>query len=161
MSKYFAAHVLLGVIGVASLGSASYAQTSTKPLGREQRRIVTSVETMFHAMDSNDRGLLNSVIEPDFYLFDAGKRFDSQSITALIQHLKASGTAFEWHVTDPDVHIAGTTAWVAYVDRGSMTDATGRTNKTWLESAFLIKRAGRWRLAFMQSTPAAENLSAK
>jgi len=67
-----------------------------------------------------------------------------------------SGKHIEWNVTDPDVHIDRTTAWVAYVDRGSITDAAGTMDKTWLESVYLVKRAGRWRLAFMESTLAAE-----
>jgi hypothetical protein len=33
-----------------------------------------------------------------------------------------------------------------------MTDASGTTNQKWLESAFLEKEAGVWKVVFMHST---------
>jgi len=63
------------------------------------------------------------------------------------------------NVTEPDVHISGNTAWIAYVNKGSITDASGTTNQKWLESAFLEKQAGNWKIIFMHSTrvPIASN----
>jgi len=40
-------------------------------------------------------------------------------------------------VTEPDAHISGNTAWIAYVNKGSISDASGTVNQNWLESAFL------------------------
>jgi hypothetical protein len=45
-------------------------------------------------------------------------------------------------VTEPDVHISGNTAWIAYVNKGSITDRSGTIDQKWLESAFLEKREG-------------------
>jgi hypothetical protein len=59
------------------------------------------------------------------------------------------------------VHIEGATGWIAYVDNGSMIEASGSTAMEWLESAFLINRAGQWKLVFMQSTPVAHAARAK
>lgn len=42
--------------------------------------------------------------------------------------------------------------WIAYVNDGSITDASGRANQRWLESAFLQKQAGVWKVLFMHST---------
>ena len=132
-----------------------FAQSTAKPLGPEQRRVVASVETMFRAAARNDPKMFDSVTTAGFYLFDAGSRFNGNSILAVIQRLKASGKRFEWNVMEADVHIDGNSAWIAYVDRGSMIQATGITKMEWLESAFLSKQAGQWKLAFMQSTPVA------
>jgi ketosteroid isomerase-like protein len=63
-----------------------------------------------------------------------------------------AGKRFEWNVTEPDVHISGNTAWIAYVNQGSITDASGTLGQKWLESAFLQKQAGIWKIAFMHST---------
>jgi hypothetical protein len=145
---------LLSFTAISAFAQAR--QTNPKPLDPEKLRVVATVEAMFRALEGSDLRALDCVTEPGFYVFDSGTRLDAESILALLQQVELSGKHFEWHVTDPDVHIDRSTAWVAYVDRGSITDATGRTDKTWLESAFLVKRAGGWRLAFMQSTPAAE-----
>jgi len=63
-----------------------------------------------------------------------------------IKILIAAGKRYEWSVTEPDVHISGNTAWIAYVNKGSITDAAGTTNLTWLESAVLQKQAGNWKI---------------
>jgi ketosteroid isomerase-like protein len=70
----------------------------------------------------------------------------------LIKALHAEGKRFEWNVTEPDVHITGNMAWIAYVNKGSITDASGTVNQNWLESAFLQKQAGIWKIVFMHST---------
>ena len=51
-------------------------------------------------------------------------------------------------VAEPNVHISGNTAWIAYVNKG-ITDASGTTNQKWLESDFLEKQAGVWKIVFM------------
>ena len=70
---------------------------------------------------------------------------------AVIKAQHAAGKHYEWNVTEPDVHISGNTAWIAYVNKGSITDPSGITNEKWLESAFLEKQAGNWKIIFMHS----------
>jgi hypothetical protein len=64
----------------------------------------------------------------------------------------AAGKRYEWNVTEPDVHISGNTAWIAYDNKGSIDDASHTVNQNWLESAFLQKEAGIWKIVFMHST---------
>jgi hypothetical protein len=71
---------------------------------------------------------------------------------ALIKQLHAAGKRYEWNVTQPDVHISGNTAWIAYVNQGSLSDASSTMDQTWLESAFLQKQEGVWKIVFMHST---------
>ena len=71
---------------------------------------------------------------------------------AFIKAQHAAGKRYEWNVTEPDVHISGDTAWIAYLNKGSITDASGTAKQNWLESAFLEKRAGNWKIVFMHST---------
>ena len=54
--------------------------------------------------------------------------------------------------SEPDIHITGNTAWISYVNKGSITDAYGTVKQNWLESAFLEKQAGTWKILFMHST---------
>ena len=62
---------------------------------------------------------------------------------AFIKAQRIAGKRYEWNVTEPDVRICSNTAWIAYVNKGSIIDASGRMGQQWLESGFLEKQAGR------------------
>ena len=128
------------------------ARAQQKPLTSDQRQVVDTVSTIFTAARADDVAKFDSVIASDFYIFDGGARFNGDSIMALIKAQHAAGKRYEWNVTEPDVHISGNTAWIAYVNKGSITDASGTVNQNWLESAFLEKQAGTWKIVFMHST---------
>jgi ketosteroid isomerase-like protein len=118
----------------------------------EQTQIVDTVKTIFTAIRTDDAAKLNSVITPDFYIFDGGKRFNAEQVMAIFKAQHLAGKRYEWNVTEPDIHVTGNTAWIAYVNDGSISDASGTVHQQWLESGFLEKRAGTWRVVFMQST---------
>jgi ketosteroid isomerase-like protein len=128
------------------------ARVQDKPLTSDERQVVDTVSTVFTAARADDLAKFQSVIASGFYIFDGGARFDGDSIMALIKGQHAAGKRYEWNVTDRDVHISGSTAWIAYVNKGSITDAAGTVNQSWLESAFLEKQAGTWKIVFMHST---------
>jgi ketosteroid isomerase-like protein len=128
------------------------ARAQQKLLTADQARIVNTVSTIFTAALTDDVAKFDSVIAPGFYIYDVGARFNGDSIMALIKAQHVAGKRYEWKVTEPDVHISGKTAWIAYVNKGSITDASGSRNQTWLESAFLEKQAGAWKIVFMHST---------
>ena len=121
-------------------------------LTSDQKQVVDTVSTIFTAARADDVAKFDSVIAPGFYIFDVGARFNGDTIMALIKAQHAAGKRYEWNVTEPDVHINGNTAWIAYVNKGSISDASGTVNQNWLESAFLEKQAGTWKIVFMHST---------
>jgi ketosteroid isomerase-like protein len=121
-------------------------------LTSDQKQVVDTVSTIFTAARADDVAKFDSVIASDFYIFDVGARFNGDTIMAFIKAQHAAGKRYEWNVTEPDVHISGNTAWIAYVNKGSITDASGTVNQNWLESAFLQKQAGVWKIVFMHST---------
>jgi ketosteroid isomerase-like protein len=120
--------------------------------GTEEQQIIDTVSTIFTAARVDDTAKFDSVISSDFYIFDGGARFNGDTIMAFIKAQHAAGKRYEWNVTEPDVHVTGDTAWIAYVNKGSITDASGTTKQNWLESAFLEKQAGNWKIVFMHST---------
>jgi hypothetical protein len=128
------------------------ARAQQKLLTADQARIVDTVSTIFSAALTDDVAKFDSVITRDFYIYDGGARFNGDSIMALIKAQHVAGKRYEWKVTEPDVHISGKTAWIAYVNKGSISDASGTVNQTWLESAFLEKQVGTWKIVFMHST---------
>ena len=117
-----------------------------------EQEVINTVSTIFVAAQTDDTAKFDSVIASDFYIFDGGLRFNGDTILAFIRAQHAAGKHYEWNVTEPDVHIKGDTAWMAYVNKGSITDASGTTKQNWLESAFLEKQAGNWKIVFMHST---------
>ncbi|HYZ75168.1 MAG TPA: DUF4440 domain-containing protein, partial [Chthoniobacterales bacterium] len=100
----------------------------------DQTQIIGALKTIFAAFQTDDVAMLNKVVAPGFYIYiyDGGARFNAEEILALVKAQQAAGKRFEWNVTEPDVHISGKTAWIAYVNKGSITDASGTTDQTWL-----------------------------
>jgi ketosteroid isomerase-like protein len=146
--------ITLATIGLVLMTSVyvSAARAQQKVLTNDEIQIVDTVNSMFTVLQTDDASKLNSILAPDFYMFDGGHRFNGEAIMAQIRALQETGKRFEWCVTDPDVHISGNTAWIAYVNEGSITDASGRVSQQWLESAFLEKQAGIWKIRFLHST---------
>ena len=147
---------LLTIIGVSvlSLGiGLSSATAQTVEANVDKAAIVITMETFFHSVSTEDRQRFDAELAPGFYLYDAGSRFYGDTIFQAVQRLKTAGTTFSWSVTSPDVHVNGSIAWIAYVDKGTKTTPSGTVNMEWLESAFLTKEQGRWKLVFMHSTP--------
>jgi ketosteroid isomerase-like protein len=140
----------IGLVLIFSLVSTGRDQQ--KVLTNEQSQIVETVNTIFTAIQTDDADKLNSVTAPDFYIFDGGRRFNAQEVMAIFKAQHLAGKRYEWNVTEPDIHISGNTAWIAYVNDGSISDASGRVHQQWLESGFLEKQAGAWKVVFMQST---------
>jgi len=128
------------------------ARAQQMSLTSDQKQVVDTVSAIFIAARADDVAKFDSVIASDFYIFDGGARFNGDSIMALIRAQHAAGKRYEWNVTEPDVHIRGNTAWIAYVNKGSITDASGTVKQNWLESALLEKQAGTWKILFMHST---------
>jgi hypothetical protein len=132
-----------------------------RALSADQGQVVDTVKGVFSAAAVDDLVKFHAVVAPGFYIYDAGARFDGDAIMALIKAQHAKGRRYEWNVTEPDVHVIGDTAWVAYVNKGSVTDESGTKAQSWLESAFLERRGGVWKIVFMHSTrvPAASTVS--
>jgi hypothetical protein len=131
--------------------NVSVVRGQQKLLTAEQTQIVNTVSTIFTAASTEDIAKFDSVIAPDFYIFANGRRFNGDAIMGVIKALHA-GKRYDEHVTEPDIQISGDTAWIAYVKKGSITDASGTINQEWSESAFLQKEEGTWKIVFMHST---------
>jgi hypothetical protein len=121
--------------------------------GTQDQQIVDALRTMFAAAKTDNLDQFHSVVAPDFYLFEAGNRLNGDAIMQVIKTQHAAGTRYDWNVTEPDVHVNGNTAWIAYVDQSTVTDSSGTVKQNWLESAFLAKQGDTWKIVFMHCTP--------
>jgi ketosteroid isomerase-like protein len=118
----------------------------------ERSQVVEAMGTFFTALEAGNNTQFIAVVTPDFYSFEGGTRFSGQEIFSFIRAQHAAGRSYKWNVTDADVHVQGSNAWVAYLNQGSITDSSGAINQKWLESAFLEKQADGWKIVFLHST---------
>jgi ketosteroid isomerase-like protein len=140
-----AASLLTSTIGVAVADQSS-------PSAADQAQVTEAVRSFFAAAATDDLAKFRAVTTPDFYAFDAGGRFTSDALMDLIKGAHAAGKVYVWTVNEPEVHISGEIAWITYVNRGSIKDASGTKEVTWLESAVLQEEKGMWRIRFFHST---------
>jgi ketosteroid isomerase-like protein len=151
-------HFALAALVTTALGtgpSAAAAEPQTQCATRSADAVTETMRDMYAALSAGDDARLTSIFTSDFYSFDAGKRFDGPALAALVKDAHKAGKKYVWTVNEPDVHVQCDGAWIAYVNRGSVTDASGATPVTWLESAVLRFETGRWRIAFFHSSRAA------
>jgi hypothetical protein len=146
------AGLVFGLLPALGAQQPSQAPSQTPLMTAREKTIVDVLTTMFAAAEVDDTTKFDALIAPGFYMYDNGKRFDGDAIMGFIKSAHAAGMKYEWNVTAPDVHITGKTAWIAYVNRGAVTDPKGaKQDITWLESADLVQQKGAWKLVFLQS----------
>jgi hypothetical protein len=112
------------------------------------------MDNLLAALRTDNQDLLQQITTPDFYAYEGGMRFSGPALMGLIKKGHENGTRWVWSVTEPDVHVACNLAWIAYVNRGSVEDASGRQDQTWMESGALEYSGARWRIQFLHSTRA-------
>ena len=151
MTKYSILLVAITIFGLAPITRVVAADQPAAATD-DKSQITEAVRTMFAAAAAEDLVKLREVIAPEFYAFDAGGRFTGDALMDLIKAAHAAGKVYVWTVNDPEVHIHGDVAWITYVNRGSVKDASGTKDLSWLESAFLRKEKGSWRIQFFHST---------
>lgn len=144
------ARITIALLLLSAVGVGSSARAASP--AHEEESAVEAVRQMFVALTNDDADLFRSVTSPDFYAFDVGKRFDGNALFQLVEEAHAAGRVYAWKVTDHQVHIDGRTALVTYVNRGSLKDASGVKELSWLESATLRKESDEWRIHFFHST---------
>ena len=148
--------LLIATIALLTSTISSAAAEPTDQTSSDKSQVTETVRSMFAALAANDAEKFRATITSDFYAFDVGKRFTGDALLELIKAAQAAGNVYVWTVNEPDVHISGDIAWIAYVNRGSIKDRSGTEDITWLESAFLQKEKGAWRIRFLHSTRAAK-----
>jgi len=122
------------------------------PPPSDEETVVQALRQMYVALTNEDTALLRAVTTSDFYSFDGGKRLTGDELMALIKSLHSTGKTYVWTVPETTVRVEGKVAWITYVNRGSVQDAAGKKDVSWLESAVLLKEAGTWRIQFFHST---------
>jgi ketosteroid isomerase-like protein len=150
MIKYYTWSIATALLLISAIGAA--VADPSAPSAAEQVQVTEAIRSFFAAATADDLEKLHAVTAPNFYAFDAGGRFSRDALMDMIKTAHAAGKVYVWTVNEPEVHISGEMAWITYVNRGSVKDASGTKDVTWLESAVLQKEKGTWRIHFFHST---------
>ncbi|MGH9596498.1 MAG: DUF4440 domain-containing protein [Edaphobacter sp.] len=138
---------------VVFLRGIVYAQTTACTTdAADKEKVANTMRQMYVAAANDDVALFHRIAATDFYAFDGGHRFTGDALMELIQSAHKAGKHYVWTVNEQDVHLTCNDAWITYVNRGSVQDESGTKDLTWLESAFLHKKAGAWKIQFFHST---------
>jgi ketosteroid isomerase-like protein len=154
MTKHLA--LFIATVSLLSSTIAEAAADHSGPPTADQVQVTEAIRSFFAAAAADDLDKFGAVTTPDFYAFDAGGRFTRDALMDLIKSAHAAGNVYVWTVNEPEVHISGEIAWITYVNHGSIKDASGTKDVTWLESAVLQKERSVWRIHFFHSTRAPE-----
>ena len=148
--------IAVGMLSVCAslLPPTATAASACAPSATAKTDIVAVMDDMFAALRTDNQERLRQLTSPDFYAYDGGMRFTGSAMMGFIKQGHASGKRWVWSITDPEVHVACNLAWITYVNRGSVEDASGRQALTWLESAILEYSNARWHIRFVHSTRA-------
>jgi SnoaL-like domain len=151
-----AAGCAIAMLSLSAL-SAQPAHASPKcaPESTAQSSIVETLQKILAAAGAEDSEAFRAVTTPDFFAYDAGKSLDGPGLMDIIKKGHAAGMKWEWNVTEPKAHVSCNVAWISYVNRGAVTDGSGRHEVTWLESAVLEYNDRQWRIRFLHSSRAA------
>jgi hypothetical protein len=141
-----------------TLPGTALAATCPKP---DPAAVVKTMTDMFAAFTVDDGAKLAAIFTPDAVEFDGGKRFTGSGLWDLIKTVHAKGIRLVWTVQDPDVHFVCDTAWIDYINRGSVFDGKTTTPLTWLESAVLVHGKAGWQIRFLHSTEVPASQPAK
>lgn len=160
LRKTFSSRCLILVFCMVSMTASvrATAQQSRRCTASDADKptIVAAVQNLFAAAEKDDVAAFDALLAPGYYMYDGGKRFDGDAIlTKLLMEKQKQGYKWVWSVQDPQIEVDCNTAWIAYVNRGSLTAPDGtKQDLTWLESGVLDKRNGHWMLRFFHSTRA-------
>jgi ketosteroid isomerase-like protein len=145
-------HLSLFIATISLLSSTMAGAAQSESPTADQVQVTETIRSFFAAATADDFDKLHAVTAPDFYAFDAGGRFTRDALMDMIKAAHAAGKVYVWTVNEPEVHISREMAWITYVNRGSIKDASSTKDVTWQESAVLQKEKGAWRIHFFHST---------
>jgi hypothetical protein len=150
MSKQHPLFIATALLLTSTIGATASDQSTAST--NDEVQVTEALRSMFAALSVEDILKLRTVVAPDFYAFEAGGRITGDALIDLIKKAHAAGKVYVWTVNEPEVHIDGSMAWVTYINRGSIKDASETKNVSWLESAVLRKEKDNWRIQFFHST---------
>ena len=119
--------------------------------GQVTRDLTATILGAFASLEQESLQDWKQLVTTDFVGFEGGKRLDRQQLFDLIKQAHADGRHYKWSVTEEKSQADCEIGILYYVNKGSVTDAAGANEVTWLETAAFRRDTSRWRLFFIES----------
>ena len=118
----------------------------------EQTSVQQAVIKLFDGIATLDEPMIRQQVTTDFLLLEDGAVWTTDTLMTKLNPLKAVRFSRVNHLDFIQTDVKGNTAWVAYHNTADMTINEAKRAANWLESAFLVKQAGVWKIQFLHST---------
>jgi hypothetical protein len=131
--------------------------SATKSGEMAEKQVIQIMERFFEILDVDNyqRNLLEEVVTEDFKIFEAGEVMDIERFHAFVTHVDpnvAPLSETSWTLSEFDISLDNDSAHVSYINRGIFKHGDEMTAKLhWMESAYLIKQAGGYKIRFLNS----------
>ena len=148
----FARSILIPLLCIASTTTATTPRQGCPEPPSAHDNVLAVANEFFAALRTDDLDLFRQTTDPDFYAFDAGRKFVGNELPLFVKEAHTKGTHINWSITDPVVHVSCNIAWLTYVNVGSVETKEGQQAVTWLESMVLEYQHPKWYIRFLHST---------
>ena len=131
--------------------------SSTKNSEIAEQHIIQTLERFFEVLDVDnyEQNLLEEVVTEDFKIFEAGEVMDIERFHAFVTHVDpnvAPLSETSWTLSEFDISLDNDSAHVSYINRGIFKHGDEMTATLhWMESAYLIKQTGGYKIKFLNS----------
>ena len=122
-----------------------------------EQQVIQTMEHFFEVLDVDnyERKLLEEVVTKDFKIFEAGEVMDIERFHAFVTHVDpnvAPLSETSWTLSNFDISLDKDSAHVNYINRGMFKHGDEMTAKLhWMESAYLIRQTGGYKIKFLNS----------
>jgi hypothetical protein len=110
-----------------------------------------TIRDFFDTLRGEGELTFEDVTTPTMYSFDVGQRFEGRALADLIAEVLADGVELNWSLGPMDTKVSCNVAWSQWVNTGSAGTPPNVNPVSWLESAVLVYRDGRWKIDFFHS----------
>lgn len=133
--------------------SLSTIQPNTQlPLHEEQACVNQAITRFFDGITALDMQTIGQYATKDLLVLENGIVWDLDTFAGNINGLKAVTISRVNHLDFIRTEITGDTAWTIYNNAADITINNEEMHMRWLESAYLVKEEGEWKIRVLHST---------
>ncbi|MBS1661821.1 MAG: nuclear transport factor 2 family protein [Bacteroidetes bacterium] len=128
-----------------------------KAQSADQKAVQQAVIGIFDGISAADLQVVKTHATPDLTILENGIVWNMDTVAAKITQLKALTSYHrDNHLDFIQTNINENTAWVSYHNSANVVMNERNSTRNWLESAFLIKNGGVWKVQLLHSTVVAK-----
>jgi hypothetical protein len=123
-----------------------------KPQSTCYRNVQQAITRMLDGVSNRDMLMIRRNTTPDFLILEDGHLYTLDSVTKHLAHAKKAASYHRInHLFFATTRVEGNAAWVAFTDIAAITINGKTTTENFLESAYLTKINGAWKVQMIHS----------